>query len=190
MTNLASVLKSRHYYANKGLYSQSCGFPSSHEWMWEFESWTIKKDECWRIGAFELWCWRRLEHPLDCKEIQPVHPKGDQSLIFIGMTDAETEAPILWSADAKNQLIGKTLMLRKIEGGRRMGPKRMRYFDVITDSMEMSLSKLQEMVKGHTQLSNWTLRIISLWNAIWESGKALKWATSRFQLCLFHTEQV
>ena len=107
MTNLASVLKSRHYYANKGLYSQRCGFPSSHEWMWEFESWTIKKDECWRIDAFELWCWRRLEHPLDCKEIQPVHPKGDQSLIFIGMTDAETEAPILWSADTKNRLIGK-----------------------------------------------------------------------------------
>ena len=105
MINLASVLKSRDIIMpTKVCIVKAVVFPLV---MNGCESWTIKKDECWRIDAFELWCWRRLEHPLDYKEIQPVHPKGDQSLIFIGMTDAETEAPILWSADAKNWLIGK-----------------------------------------------------------------------------------
>ena len=72
------------------------------------ESWTIKKAEHQRIDAFELWCWRRLLRvPLDCKQIQPVHSKGDQSWLFIGKTDVEAETPILWSPDAKNWLIGK-----------------------------------------------------------------------------------
>ena len=75
--------------------------------MYGCESWTIKKAECRRIDAFELWCWRRLESPLDCKEIQPISPKGNQSWIFIGRTDAEAETPILWPPDAKNQLLGK-----------------------------------------------------------------------------------
>ena len=70
--------------------------------MYGYESWTIKKAERQRIDAFELWCWRRLfESPLDCKEIQPVHPK-DQSWVFIGRTDVEAETPILWPPDAKN----------------------------------------------------------------------------------------
>ena len=71
------------------------------------ESWTIKKAECRTIDAFELWCWRRLLSPLDCKEIQPVHPKGDQSWVFFKRTDVEAETPILWPPDAKNWLIGK-----------------------------------------------------------------------------------
>ena len=72
------------------------------------ESWTIKKAECRRIDAFELWCWRRLLRvPLDCKEIQLVHPKGNQSWVFIGKMDAEAEAPILWPPDAKYGLIRK-----------------------------------------------------------------------------------
>ena len=76
--------------------------------MYGFESWTIKKAECWRIDAFELWCWRRLlKSPLDCKEIQPVHPKGNQSWVFIGRNDAKAEAPILWLLDVKSRLIGK-----------------------------------------------------------------------------------
>ena len=70
-------------------------------------SWTIKKAECWRIDAFELCCWRTLESPLDCKEIQPVHPKGNQSWIFIGRTDAVTKTPILWPPHMKSWLIGK-----------------------------------------------------------------------------------
>ena len=76
--------------------------------MYGCESWTIKKAEHLRIDAFELWCWRRLfESPLDCKEIQPVHPKGNQSWIFIGKTDAEVETPILWLPDSKNWLLGR-----------------------------------------------------------------------------------
>ena len=71
--------------------------------MYGCESWTIKKAEHQRIDAFELWCWRRLfESPLDCKEIQPVHPKGDQSWVFIAKTDVEAETPILWPRDAKS----------------------------------------------------------------------------------------
>ena len=71
--------------------------------MYGCESWTIKKTECRRIDTFELWCWRRLfESPLDCKEIQPVHPKGDQSWVFIGRTDAKGETPELWPPHAKS----------------------------------------------------------------------------------------
>ena len=71
------------------------------------ERWSIKTAECQRVDAFELWCWRRLESPLDCREIEPVNPKENQSWIFIGRTDAEAETPILWLPDAKNGLIGK-----------------------------------------------------------------------------------
>ena len=65
-------------------------------------SWTISKAECQRIDVFELWCWIKPLSPLDCKEIQPVHPKRDQSWVFIGRTDVEAETPILWPPDAKN----------------------------------------------------------------------------------------
>ena len=76
--------------------------------MYGCESWTVKKAECWRIDAFELWCRRRLlVSPLDCKETQPVHPKGDQSWVFFGRTDAEAETPILWPPDVKSWLTGK-----------------------------------------------------------------------------------
>ena len=80
---------------------------------------------------------KTLESPLDCKEIQPVHSKGDQSWVFIGRTDAEAETPILWLPDAKTDSLEKNLMLEKIEGRRRRGQQRMRWLDGITD-----LSKL------------------------------------------------
>ena len=75
--------------------------------MYRCESWTIKKAERRRIDAFKLWCWRTLESPLDCKKIKPVSPKGNQPWMFIGRTDAEAEAPILWPPDVKSQLTGK-----------------------------------------------------------------------------------
>ena len=84
---------------------------------------------------------KTLESPLDCKEIQPVYPKGDQSCVFFGGTDVEAETPILWPPDAESSF-EKTLMLGKIEGGRRRGRQRMRWLGDITDSMDMSLIKL------------------------------------------------
>ena len=104
MTNLDSILKSRNT-ANKGPSSQSYGFSSSHVWMWELdykESWAPKK-WCFSTVVLE----KTLESPLDCKEIQPVHPRGAQSWVFIGKTDAEAETPVLWPPDVKNWLIGK-----------------------------------------------------------------------------------
>ena len=82
------------------------------------------------------------ERPLDCKEIEPVHPKGDQSWVFVGRTDVEAETPVLWPPDAKTDSFEKTLMLGKIEGRRRRGPQRMRWLDGITDSMDMGLGRL------------------------------------------------
>ena len=90
---------------------------------------------------------KALESPLDCKEIQPVHPKGDQPWVFIIRTNAETEAPVLWPPDEKNQLLEKTLMLGKIEGRRRRGRQRMKWLDGIIHLTDMSLNKRREIVK-------------------------------------------
>ena len=103
MTNLDSILKSRHYFADKGMSSQSYDFSNSHVWIWELsykENW-VPTNWCFWTVVLE----KTLESPLDCKEIQPVSSKRNQSWIFIGRTDAET--PILWPPDAKNWLIGK-----------------------------------------------------------------------------------
>ena len=105
MTNLDSIKKQRHYFANKCPSSQSYGFSSNHVWIWELdynESW-VPKNWCFWTVVLE----KTLETPLDCKEIKPVIHKGKQFWIFIGRTDAEAETPILWPPDVKNRLIGK-----------------------------------------------------------------------------------
>ena len=99
------IKKQRHYFANKGPFGQGYGFTSSHVWVLELdckESWELKN---WCFWAVVLE--KTLESPLDCKEIQPVHPKGDQSWILILRTDTEAEIPVLWPSDAKNWFIGK-----------------------------------------------------------------------------------
>ena len=97
--------KQRHYFANKGPSSQSYGFSTSLVWVWKLdyeESWALKNWCSWTVVLEKT-----LESPLDCKEVQPVHPKGIQPWIFIGRTDAEAETPILWPPDVKNWVIGK-----------------------------------------------------------------------------------
>ena len=100
MTNLDSILKSRDITLSTKVHLvKATAFPVV---MYGCESWTTKKAEHRRIDAFELWCWRRLKSPMNCKEMQPVHPKGDQSWVFIGRTDAEAETLILWPPDVKS----------------------------------------------------------------------------------------
>ena len=99
------IKKKRHYFVNKGTSSQGCGFSSGHVWMWELD---YKEN-----SALKNWCFstvvleKTLESPLDCKEIQPIHPKGDRSWVFIGRTNVEAETPILWPPNSKSWLIWK-----------------------------------------------------------------------------------
>ena len=144
MTNLDSISKSKDItLPTKFHLVKAMDFPVV---MYRYESWTIKKAECQRIDAFELWCWRKLLSPLDCKEIQPVNPKENQSWIFIGRTNAEAVTPILWPPDAKNWLIWKDPAAGKDWGQEEKGMTRMRWLDGITNSVDMGLGGLQELV--------------------------------------------
>ena len=115
------IKKQRHHFIDKGPYTQRYGFFSSHVQMWELDH---KKAEREIIDTFKLWCLEKtLESPFDSKEIKPVHPKGNQSWIFIGRTDTEAEAPILCFLMLRTDSLEKTLMLGKIEGKRRRETK-------------------------------------------------------------------
>ena len=144
--------------------------------------WDLDYKESW---ALKNWCFwsvvleKTLESPLDYKEIQTVNPKGHQSWIFIGRTDAEAETPILWPLMQRTDSLEKTLLLGKIEGRKRRGQQRMRWLDVIIDSMDVSVSKLQELVINREAWRAAAYRVAKSWTWLSDDGTTTKETKSR-----------
>ena len=144
MTNLDSKLKSRDITLPTNPSSQGYGFPSGHVWMWELDC-----KECWALKIWWFWTVvlkKTFESPLDCKEIQPVHPKGDQSWCSLEGLMLKMKLQYFGHLMRRVDSSEKTLMLGGIGGRRRKGQQRMRWLYGITDSMDMSLSELRELV--------------------------------------------
>ena len=154
------IKKQRHYFASKGPSTQNYVFFSTHVWMWELdhkESWAPKNWCFWTVVLEKT-----LESPLDCKEIQPVHSKGNQSWIFTGRTDVEAETPILWPSDVKNWLIGKDPDARKDW----RQEKGLTEDENIIDSMDREAwrAAVHGVANSRTRLNNWTeLKPIRVW---------------------------